>query len=88
MNTVEKLLANKGYKVWSVAPEDTVFHAIKLLAEKDIGALPVLQSGKLIGIFSERDYTRKVILQERSSKNTRGHHVKTPFSTFAGCAGQ
>lgn len=77
MNTVEKILANKGYTVWSVAPEDTVFHAIKLMADKDIGALPVLQSGKLIGIFSERDYTRKVILQERSSKNTRVMEIMT-----------
>lgn len=77
MNTVETLLAKKGYKVWSVAPEDTVYHAIKLMADKDIGALPVVQSGKLIGIISERDYTRKVILQERSSKHTRVMEIMT-----------
>lgn len=77
MGTVEKLLSNKGYKIWSVAPEDTVYNAIKLMADKDIGALPVLQSGKLIGILSERDYTRKVVLQERSSKNTRVMEIMT-----------
>ena len=77
LGTVEQLLADKGYKIWSVAPEETVFNAIKLMAEKDIGALPVLLSGKLVGILSERDYTRKVILQDRSSKNTRVMEIMT-----------
>ena len=78
MGTVEQLLADKGYKIWSVSPEDTVFDAIKLMAEKDIGAVPVLLSGKLVGILSERDYTRKVILQDRSSKNTQVMEIMTP----------
>ena len=77
MGTVEQLLLDKGYKIWSVAPEDTVFDAIKLMAEKDIGAVPVLLSGKLVGILSERDYTRKVILQDRSSKNTKVMDIMT-----------
>lgn len=77
MGTVEQLLADKGYTIWSVSPEDTVYHAIKLMADKDIGALPVLRSGKLVGILSERDYTRKVILQDRSSKNTRVVEIMT-----------
>ena len=77
LGTVEKLLADKGYTIWSVNPDDTVFDAIKLMADKDIGALPVLRSGKLVGIFSERDYTRKVILQDRSSKNTRVMEIMT-----------
>lgn len=77
MGTVEKLLAEKGYKIWSVSPEDTVYNAIKLMADKNIGALPVLQSGKLVGILSERDYTRKVVLQERASKSTRVMEIMT-----------
>jgi CBS domain-containing protein len=77
MGTVEQLLADKGYKVWSVSPEDTVYSAIKLMAEKDIGALPVVLAGRLVGILSERDYTRKVILLDRSSKNTRVVEIMT-----------
>jgi CBS domain-containing protein len=77
MGTVEHLLSNKGYKIWTIAPEQLVYDAIKLMAEKDIGALPVVEDGKLIGIVSERDYTRKVILQDRSSKNTRVSEIMT-----------
>ncbi len=77
MGTVEQLLAAKGYTIWSVSPEDTVYDAIKLMADKDIGALPVLQSDKLVGIFSERDYTRKVVLQDRSSKSTLVREIMT-----------
>lgn len=77
MGTVEQLLSEKGYKVWSVSPEDTVYNAIKLMADKDIGALPVVVAGKLVGILSERDYTRKVILLDRSSKNTRVVEIMT-----------
>ena len=77
MSNIEKLLADKGYQVWSVAPDEMVFNAIRIMAEKDIGALPVVQSGKLVGIISERDYTRKVILKDRSSKNTRVMEIMT-----------
>ncbi len=77
MATVEKLLADKGFHVWAVSPEDTVYNAIKLMSDKDIGALPVVQNGKLVGIFSERDYTRKVVLQDRASKHTRVMEIMT-----------
>ena len=77
MGTVEQLLADKGYTIWSVSPEDMVYDAIKLMAEKDIGALPVIVSNRLVGILSERDYTRKVILQDRSSKNTQVKDIMT-----------
>jgi len=77
MGTVEQLLADKGYKIWTVAPEDTVYDAIKLMAEKDIGALPVVVSGRLVGILSERDYSRKVVLLERSSKTTQVKEIMT-----------
>jgi len=77
MGTVEQLLANKGYKIWSISPDETVYAAIQLMAEKDIGALPVVSNGELVGILSERDYTRKVILQDRSSRNTRVREIMT-----------
>lgn len=77
MGTVEQLLENKGYKIWSISPEETVYNAIKLMADKDVGALPVVFDKHLIGIVSERDYTRKVILQERHSKDTQVMEIMT-----------
>ena len=64
------LLHDKSPLVWSIAPSATVFDAIQLLAAKNIGALPVLADGLLVGIMTERDYTRKVALQGKSSKDT------------------
>ncbi len=68
---VSSLLHHKGSAVWSVSPDTTVFDAIKLMADKNIGALPVISKGAIVGIFTERDYTRKVALQGKSSKDTR-----------------
>lgn len=67
--TVGQIIRNKS-DVWSVSPDATVFTALEIMAEKDIGALVVMQGEKLVGIFSERDYARKVILRGRSSKTT------------------
>jgi len=67
MKTVSELLQGKGGGVWSVAPESSVFSALKLMAEKNVGALLVMQSDALRGILSERDYARKVILLGKSS---------------------
>jgi CBS domain-containing protein len=67
---VSSLLHHKGSAIWQVSPDTTVFDAIKLMADKNIGALPVLSSGTLAGIVTERDYTRKVALQGKSSKDT------------------
>jgi CBS domain-containing protein len=64
------LLSQKGGQVWTVAPEAMVFDAINMMAEKNVGALLVTDQGKLIGIISERDYTRKVALKGKSSKQT------------------
>ena len=72
---VSSLLHHKGSTVWQVAPEATVFDAIKLMAEKNIGALPVISHGMLIGIFTERDYTRKIALQGKTSRDTRVQEV-------------
>lgn len=65
------ILARKGSAVWSISPDATVFEAIQLMADKNVGALPVVDNSGLIGIISERDYTRKVILKGLSSKDTR-----------------
>ncbi len=70
MRLVNYILKTKGNHVWSTTLDASVFDAIKLMSEKHIGALPVLESGKLVGIVSERDYTTKVILKGRSSNNT------------------
>jgi len=68
--TIGDILSHKGRQVWSVGPEATVLDAIKLLAEKNVGALLVLREGHLVGIISERDYTRKVVLKGKSSRDT------------------
>lgn len=68
MTTVRQILGSKGRDVWSVSPDATVYDAIKLMAEKNAGALVVLEEDQLRGIISERDYARKVILKGKSSK--------------------
>lgn len=71
MGLVKNLLERKGNQVWSVSPDVTVYDALILMAEKRIGALLVLEQEKLVGVFSERDYARKVILRGKSSKETK-----------------
>ena len=70
MLRVKHLLAAKGKEIWTVEAEDPVLEAIQLLANKHIGALPVMRNGTLVGIVSERDYARKIILLGRSSAET------------------
>ena len=70
MNSIKQLLQDKGSEVWKVKPDTSVFDALELMAEKNVGALLVLDADKLIGIFSERDYARKVILKGKASKDT------------------
>ena len=72
---ISSLLHQKTSALWTITPETTVFDAIKLMAEKNIGALPVLAAGCLAGIFTERDYTRKVALLGKTSKTTRVREV-------------
>ena len=69
--TISGVLHSKGATVWTISPTATVFEAIRLLAQRNIGALPVVDGDKLIGIFSERDYTRKVALEGKTSRDTR-----------------
>jgi CBS domain-containing protein len=79
MKLVKEILKNKAIKeVWSVTPESIVYDALSLLAEKNVGALMVIdKKGKVVGIFSERDYTRKVILKGKSSKETKVQDIMT-----------
>jgi len=77
MHTVGQLLKVKGSEVFSVTPQDSVLHAIEAMATRHVGALLVMNQGSLIGIISERDYARKVILKKRSSHDTPVNDIMT-----------
>ena len=72
---VHRILRSKGSQVHSIAPDATVYEALEKLAQQDIGALVVLQDAELVGVFSERDYVRKVILKGRSSRDMKVHEI-------------
>jgi CBS domain-containing protein len=69
--TIDAILAQKGTEIFSVSPDATVFEAVEIMANKNVGALLVIQDGKLAGLISERDYTRKVMLRGKRSRETR-----------------
>jgi len=75
--TVSSILEYKHPGLWSVEPDTTVFDAIALMAEKNIGALPVMKAGRLLGMISERDYTRKIVLRGRASRETKVGDIMT-----------
>jgi CBS domain-containing protein len=77
MTTVRSVLITKENNIWSIAPEMIVFDALKIMAEKNIGALLVVQKEKVVGIFSERDYARKIALKGESSHTTAVKDVMT-----------
>ena len=77
MKLVKDILKSKGHEIWSVKPNDTVFDAVKLMADKGIGALLVLDGDKLVGIVTERDYARKIILEGKSSKDSSVGEIMT-----------
>jgi CBS domain-containing protein len=83
MQTIRKILSEKGNEIWSTSPGATVYEALQIMAEKDVGALPVLDHEKLVGIFSERDYARKVILVGKSSKKTFVKEIMTRHVVYA-----
>lgn len=92
MKPVRELLRIKGQETWSVSPDTPVYDALKLMAEKNVGALLVLDGDKLAGILSERDYARKVILKGKASKNTPAREIMsenvvcvTPKQSVAEC---
>jgi CBS domain-containing protein len=82
MKTVRDILEVKGRMVWSVDPGTTVFDALSLMAEKEIGALVVLDEARVTGIISERDYARKVILHGRASPTTRVEEIMTSHVAY------
>ena len=77
MRTANDILKHKGHAVWSVRPTNTVLEALRVMAEHDVGAVLVLDDDKLVGILSERDYARKVVLAGRSSKESQVKDVMT-----------
>jgi CBS domain-containing protein len=89
---VERILKHKGSQVYSIAPDATVYEALEKMADKNLGALVVMDGTDLVGIFSERDYVRKVILKGRSSKEMFVHEIMsspvetvTPRTTLDQC---
>ena len=77
VGTVSSLLSDKNPQIWTIKSDATVYEAITLMADKNIGAVPVVNHGKLLGMLSERDYTRKVILWGKSSKKTAVSEIMT-----------
>ncbi|QRM18816.1 CBS domain-containing protein [Dechloromonas sp. TW-R-39-2] len=75
MKTLKQMLASKDRPLAVVAPSDTVFHALSVMAKHDVGALLVLDGEQLVGIFSERDYARKIILHGKTSKDTQVREI-------------
>ncbi len=78
IESIRQLLNKKGNHVWSISPDATVYEALELMAEKNIGAVLVMEGDKLVGIFSERDYARRCILLNRRSKETAVRELMTP----------
>ena len=81
---VKKLLDKKGHDVYSISPDASVYDALRLMAEKEIGALVVIEDGKMVGILSERDYARKIILKGKSSKDTPVREIMTSEVIYTG----
>lgn len=77
MRPIHELLKNREASVWSLTPQMSVFDALKQLAEHDVGAMMVMDGGKLVGVFSERDYTRKIALAGKASKETSVRDIMT-----------
>ncbi len=82
--TVEEILQQKGREVWTISPKATVMEALKLMDEKHIGALVVTHDDQVVGIISERDYARKVILRGKSSINTHVKEIMTDKVYYVG----
>jgi signal-transduction protein with cAMP-binding, CBS, and nucleotidyltransferase domain len=85
LDTVSTILKQKGEQVWWIAPEATVYEALELVADKGIGALVVMQEGKPVGILSERDYARKVVLMGKSSRDTKVSEIMNSPAITVDC---
>ena len=91
-STIRAVLKQKSSEVWSIMPQASVYEAIEMMADRKVGALPVMEDGQLLGIISERDYARKVILQGRASRETAVSEIMsspvisvTPGHTVGAC---
>lgn len=82
MVTVKQMLEEKGRDVWTIGPDAKVFDALKLMAEKEVGALIVLEKGAVVGIVTERDYARKIVLMDKDSQDTPVKEIMTPQIYF------
>lgn len=82
MRTVRDILNAKGHDVWSVAPDVTVFDTLKVMADRNVGAVLVMEGGRPVGIFSERDYARQVILKGKTSKDTPVREVMSTHVVY------
>jgi len=82
MNFVSQILKNKGNKIWSIAPRETTYKALQIMSDENLGCLLVIDKGKTVGIFTERDYSRKVILKGKSSKTTPVSELMTKEVLF------
>jgi CBS domain-containing protein len=83
MPSMLQVLASKGSHIWSISPDATVIEGLTLMAEKNIGALLILENEKPVGIMSERDYARKIILEGRSSRDTKVRSIMTTRLVWA-----
>jgi CBS domain-containing protein len=77
MKSVEKVLRTKGSEAWHIAPQASVYEALQLMSEKEVGSILVLEEGEVVGIFTERDYARKLILKGKFSKDTAVRELMT-----------
>jgi CBS domain-containing protein len=77
MRPIQELLNKHGGTIWCLHPQESVYDALKTLSEKDVGALMVMNEGVLVGVFSERDYTRKIALAGKASRDTRVEEIMT-----------
>ncbi|NNC22757.1 CBS domain-containing protein [Salinisphaera sp. USBA-960] len=82
MTTVNALLRDKSAEVWNVTPETSVFDALQLMSDQNIGAVLVLDEGRLVGLLSERDYARKLALENRTSRDTPARDVMTTHVAY------
>lgn len=83
MSTVRQVLEGKGFDVAVIGPDASVYEALALMADKEIGALVVMEGGRVVGLISERDYARKVILKGRASKDTRVREIMATRVPYA-----